>query len=205
MRAGTQSTALAFLGAAARALIRHSLKECRFSRPLGWGWAMNHGPKRRPLTSFDHPGSARQVPPFGHRVPKPSTLPFEHPFVGRRLHGLLTTPALAPHCTGSQLRQSAGTMRGPPRSSKPTPLRARPSSTGRRSATPHPASACRRRRTVRRGASGKVSRRRDRCARVAVVAGGRIEGLFAHGDGEDLVRRVPVLRWKRPEGAFRRR
>ena len=40
------------------------------SNPGRRGAAVKHGPRKRALISFDYPGSARRIPPFGHRVPK---------------------------------------------------------------------------------------------------------------------------------------
>jgi len=39
---------------------------------------VNHGPGKPALISFDYPGSARRIPPFGHRVPKTSVLCHQH-------------------------------------------------------------------------------------------------------------------------------
>jgi len=48
------------------------------SNPGRRGAAVNHGPRKRALIPFDYPGSTRQVPSFGHRVPKTSALPHQH-------------------------------------------------------------------------------------------------------------------------------
>jgi hypothetical protein len=51
------------------------------SNPERRGLEGNQGPGNRALVSFDYPGSARQVPSFGHRVPKTSALSCQDPAV----------------------------------------------------------------------------------------------------------------------------
>src|SRR5262245_1371372 len=77
------------------------------SNPGQRGLEVIHGPINRALISFDYPKSARQIPSFGHRVPKSSSAMLQASFVSPAQTALLPACSPATRDTGFELGRRA--------------------------------------------------------------------------------------------------